>query len=1146
MILGSILFNRNSTLMTKKYFTSLLILVFGLLYNSVFAQNPQVSLNINSSYVLEGSIYTFTVMLNSPSTTPVVLNILTATGTAGTDDYTSLTTSVTIPPGELSSAILSIPTGNDNVSEPNETFTIIGTVTSANTSNITTNIVITIIDNDTPPTISLQGSGGVEGYSNCSYSFSLSNPYHEDIAIQFQTIPGTASTADYTSIISQTFIINAGETYHYFTIYITDDALIELDELFTLQVTVTSGNTTNLTSSSEILIVDNDTPPTVSLDGYLVTEGEPTMYLYPGLNRLYNSDVVVHLATTAGTAGTDDYTSVITDRTIPAGSFGTNDVVMVNITDDTLDEPRENFTIDGTVTSGNTANTNFSGTAIIRDNDGLPDFEIYGSSTLEEGSDANYYVNLTAPSNTDTVIQITTTDGTAGNLDYTPITTTVTIPAGSISVSPFVAGIVPTIFDNLLETNETFTINGTLLSGTTFNSSDALTITLLDDYNVHAHHDEITTVAGVGATFPLLANDTLHGLLVNPSDVIITFESNTPAITVNNQGVLTVPPDTPAGAYGIYYTLYEAANPGLAFSTVDVSINVKSPLETTYSLVYADTNGDGYTSAGDVVTYVISVTNIGNAPISDIHLGSLFSNGYVALTIIGGPIATLNAGATDGTTFYANYILNQENINVGASNLGELSMEFIGTYNGLSVNNYAKYVSSGDLIFSNGIQLKAFIDSNANGIQDEAEINFPLGHFNYEINNDGVVHNLYTTPGYLYESNPTTSYNLSYEIDAQYASNYTCAFSYPNVTVALGSGLTTYNFPIAATVPYTDLSVALVSYNPPPRPGFEYNNYIIYTNNSNQTITSGTVTYINDSAVSVIGDPGTVHTYDFTELLPFESRNISVRLQTPTIPTVALGQLVTNMTSITLSPEDIDPLNNTTSISQTIIGSWDPNDKTESHGGRILHSGFTANDYLTYTIHFENTGTANAINIKVDDVLDAKLEPSSIKMVDASAKYSLERIGNHLTWTFSGINLPPSTDDSITGKGYVTFQVKPKAGYALGDVIPNKGDIYFDFNPAIVTNTCTTEFVPFLGVSIFDANSFQYYPNPTSNIVTFSLKNNTAIDTIEVMDVLGKIVLSKAFHYNTATIDLSSLSNGIYLAKVKANGQEKTIKISKQ
>ena len=61
-------------------------------------------------------------------------------------------------------------------------------------------------------------------------------------------------------------------------------------------------------------------------------------------------DTVVDIVTTTGTAGTSDYTEVITTVTIPAGSTSVN--VTIPTTEDTIDEVDETFTVEGTVTSG--------------------------------------------------------------------------------------------------------------------------------------------------------------------------------------------------------------------------------------------------------------------------------------------------------------------------------------------------------------------------------------------------------------------------------------------------------------------------------------------------------------------------------------------------------------------------------------------------------------------------------------------------------------------------------------------------------------------------------------------------------------------------------------------------------------------------
>ncbi|MGH2664581.1 DUF7619 domain-containing protein [Flavobacterium sp.] len=459
-------------------------------------------------------------------------------------------------------------------------------------------------------------------------------------------------------------------------------------------------------------------------------------------------------------------------------------------------------------------------------------------------------------------------------------------------------------------------------------------------------------------------------------------------------------------------------------------------------------------------------------------------------------------------------------------------------------------------VINEGISMNAFIDSNNNGAQDSGEPAFSQGQFGYELNDSGTVNYVTSSNGeyVINESNPANSYDLTYTIDPAVSSQYALTTSsYTNVSIIPNSGIQVYNFPITE-LPYHDLTVAVVPAGASPRPGFTYYNMIVYRNNGNQAIASGTVTFNKDNAVTIVNvSPAatttntTGFTYDFTNLLPGEVRSLYVLMQVPTIPTVDLGGILTNNASITIPVGDINVSNNTSTLSQIIVGSYDPNDKSEAHGGKIVHSGFTANDYLTYTIQFENTGTFAAENVSIEDSLDEKLDETSVKMTGASHGYTLNRVGNNLHWSFIGIDLPPSVANTTAGKGYVTFQVKPKADYAVGDIIPNIASIYFDFNPPIVTNTSNTEFVTSLGVAEFDNAAFIAYPNPASNSITVSLKNTgKIIDTVTVNDILGKIMQSDVIHNTTAVIDLSKLSQGIYFLKIQSEGQERVMKVVKQ
>ena len=105
---------------------------------------------------------------------------------------------------------------------------------------------------------------------------------------------------------------------------------------------------------------------------------------------------------------------------------------------------------------------------------------------------------------------------------------------------------------------------------------------------------------------------------------------------------------------------------------------------------------------------------------------------------------------------------------------------------------------------------------------------------------------------------------------------------------------------------------------------------------------------------------------DFTNLLPGETRTVWFRLYTP--PTVNLGEFVTSSVVYTTTSNDIVSDNNVSVITQEVIGSYDPNDINESHGPEIEHVSFTEDDYLYYTIRFQNVGTASAINVTINNI----------------------------------------------------------------------------------------------------------------------------------------------------------------------------------
>ena len=82
-----------------------------------------------------------------------------------------------------------------------------------------------------------------------------------------------------------------------------------------------------------------------------------------------------------------------------------------------------------------------------------------------------------------------------------------------------------------------------------------------------------------------------------------------------------------------------------------------------------------------------------------------------------------------------------------------------------------------------------------------------------------------------------------------------------------------------------------------------------------------------------------------------------------------------------------------------------------------------------------------------------------------------------------------------------------------------------------------------LSANTDDLENLIFYPNPVQNILTVS--NSEKIDEITVSSIQGQQVLNEKPDSQLANIDVSSLSTGIYIVKIKSNGKEKNIKISK-
>jgi uncharacterized repeat protein (TIGR01451 family) len=250
---------------------------------------------------------------------------------------------------------------------------------------------------------------------------------------------------------------------------------------------------------------------------------------------------------------------------------------------------------------------------------------------------------------------------------------------------------------------------------------------------------------------------------------------------------------------------------------------------------------------------------------------------------------------------------------------------------------------------------------------------------------------------------------------------------------------------------------------------------------------------------------------------------------TTTNTNATIGQQVCFSVSVNPIAQDINPSNNLYTHCFPVVNSYDPNVK-EVNPMNII----TSDGWLLYTIHFQNTGSAAAQNIIITDTLDADVQEGTFTYLGSSHNAFVNVTGNVVKFTFPNINLPDSTTNEPGSHGYVQFKIKADPGLALGTTIENTANIYFDFNPPVITNTTVNNLVLPTGIAESGSSSFQVYPNPAieaANILT----DTPGEKYLKMYDFSGRLVLESVLYGHDSTIHLKDVPPGIYTLQIANN-----------
>ncbi|MEQ1543980.1 DUF4347 domain-containing protein, partial [Methyloglobulus sp.] len=425
--------------------------------------------------------------LTTNANTPLIYNPIAGTNGASIDNFENtpaitaingIAVSVGVPV-TVANGTVTLSAGNILTFTPTTNFT--GTTTyeyTVTSGGVTETAAETIT---IPPQININDISFNEAAGTATFAVTLSSASSQVVTVGYSTANGTAiAGSDYTAATG-TLTFAAGITTQFVTVSITDDTVYEgaIGETFNVNLS----GATNATIADALgigTITDNDGTPTLSLTGpAAVNEAAGTLTYTVTLSNPSASAVTVNYTTTDGTAvAGSDYTASTGSLTFAAGE--TSKTITVAITDDSVYEGPESFSVDlsgptnATITTGTVATTiNDDGTGSLPNGgtatDDRPQVGSVSSPTVVEGTGLDFTVTLTHASTTATTVTLAPASGTAtlgtdtgallvsfdNGATFVPVVgSSVLVPIGATS---FIVRI-PTVDDGTSEPSETLTL----------------------------------------------------------------------------------------------------------------------------------------------------------------------------------------------------------------------------------------------------------------------------------------------------------------------------------------------------------------------------------------------------------------------------------------------------------------------------------------------------------------------------------------------------------------------------------------------------------------------------------------------------------------------------------------------------------------
>ncbi len=439
-----------------------------------------------------------------------------------------------------------------------------------------------------------------------------------------------------------------------------------------------------------------------------------------------------------------------------------------------------------------------------------------------------------------------------------------------------------------------------------------------------------------------------------------------------------------------------------------------------------------------------------------------------------------------------------------------------------------------DDLCTNYFQGRVFYDLNENGLYDIGER--LIKDVNLTVNNELAI-----TTGrgtFYHQLEEGTAYDLSIVVDDQFEPTTTTSYSFMSTD---DTHKNFYDFGLTFTDDYFETETYQSIIN-----GRCNENGHLYVILSNLGLpiqpASEIIVEIEVDPLTTIlseGAPGGVIDgqrigYSYPSLDYFDNKSFLLDLKFP--DETNLGAVMTFTTTIRYTDHQGVEQVSQAVLEQELRCSYDPNDKLVSPVGLGDEHYTLKESDLIYTIRFQNTGNDYARNISIIDTLNPNLDLSSFSLLQTSHSVSvIHHPDREMEFLFRNIMLQDSTTNEPESHGFVTYTIKPIESLPDFTLIENTAHIYFDSNPAIVTNTTLSNLVDEFPTATEDpfGVDISLTPNPTSDRLLVEVPGYTDVQ-LRLFDSSYRQLLHE--EGNRVSLDLKHLSDGLYFLQVLVDG----------